>query len=181
MKDSPSVGTVCYKLSENVSQQMVFLHVCCLINLSRGHSSEDLNCFRYPQLPFITSGGGYFTLAGGLNLTGTAPKRFMLGGEIHRLHKWVWIGRWDGRDLRSSQLCNRAHGELTSVQAACVVPPSCLCREPASAASSQQTPTGLFRVGSLVVKLEFFSCKKHKAPQLSRHCTRRDLEPELER
>lgn len=89
MKDSRSVGTGCCKLSENVSQQMVFLLVRCLINRSSGHSSEALNCFLYPQLPFITLAAGYFTLAGGLNLTGIAPERFYVGGKKLRLHKWI--------------------------------------------------------------------------------------------
>lgn len=88
MKDSHSVGTGCYKLSENVSQQMVFLTVCCWMNRSWGHFIEDLNCFLYPQLPFVTLAAGYFTLSGGLNLTGSAPDRFMLGARGGTDFKW---------------------------------------------------------------------------------------------
>lgn len=118
MKDSHSVGTGCCKLSEHVSQQMVFLLVCCWIDCSPGHSSQDLNCFLYPQLPFITLAAGYFTLSGGLKLTGSVPGRFMLGGQGGG-------GRWNGRDLSRG-----AQRELTAVQprvcwSLCGLSPSC--------------------------------------------------------
>lgn len=163
MKGSRSVGTGCYKLSENVSQQMVFLPVRCLINCSWGHSSEDLNCFLYPQLPFITLAAGYFTLAGGLNLTGTAPKRFMLGGKTPTSQmdlNW-WVKRQ--RLVLISALQNITqwahrcpnHYSVWSRQVR-------LCQELASAPSSRQMATHMFWVGSLV----FMSCvvmqKAHK-------------------
>lgn len=86
MKDSHSAGTGCYKLSENVSQQMVFLLVCCWMNRSWRHSSEDLNCFLYPQLPFITLAAGYFTLSGRLRPDWDCARKVYVG--------MGWGGGW---------------------------------------------------------------------------------------
>lgn len=163
MKDSRSVGTGCYKLSENVSQQMVFLPVRCLINCSWGHSSEDLNCFLHPQLPFITLAAGYFTLAGGLNLTGTAPKRFMLGGKTPTLQmdlNW-WVKRQRlvliSALQKITQWAHRCpiHYSVWSRQVR-------LCQELASAPSSRQMATHVFWVGSLVSMSCVVMQKAHK-------------------
>lgn len=161
---------------------MVFLPVRCLINCSWGHSSEDLNCFLYPQLPFITLAAGYFTLAGGLNLTGTAPKRFMLGGKTPTsqmdLNWWV---------KRQRLVLISALQKITQWAHRCPIHYSVwsrqvrLCQELASAPSSPgKWPLTCFELG-VSCSCRALSCKKHTKEHLSRRCNGSDLEPELER
>lgn len=163
---------------------MVFLLVGGVINRSRGHSSEDLNCFPYPQLPFITLAAGYFTLAGGLDLTGTSPKRFMLeGGKKKTQTSQMDLNWWVKRQRNgSSPPCRGAHSELTSVRTTAVCGPRqspSLRRAGQRAGPPGQRPFMCFELRASP-SCRTLSCEKHKdAPK---PITKgRDAEPELER
>lgn len=108
---------------------MVFLPVQCWRNRSCRHSGEDLNCFLYPQLPFITLAAGYFYAVRWLKPDWDSARKVYVEGK--KFTNGSWIGRWDTA-LRSSTewapLCpNQACGGL--------------CLEQVSTLSSQLTAT----------------------------------------